>query len=224
MNKLSLYVLLILLFLGLSKSFSLSSQQTAFVTNKNVLSSLKTGAPLSLILVDMFDAGFLIKTYYLKFKVIHGFKSAETLVVRTHHKFWQENKDNISMSLFRRHERDEKESTVPLPPGSIFVGNQAFGGWKYHDSGKKIWQFHKVYRHFPKSFNWQDFRPSFDFFKSLQVHEDNSTAFYGLENEFGTGGTITEQMSMGSLSKRTKEKISIFNYFKSYIKLPKWTK
>ncbi len=224
MNKLSLYVLLILLFLGLSKSFSLSSQQTVFVPNINVLPSLKNGAPISLILVDMYDAGFLIKTYYLKFKVIHGFKSAETLVVRTHVKFWEENKNNIGMSLFRRHERDEKESTVPLPPGSIFIGNQAFGSWKYHDSGKKIWQFHKVYRHFPKSFNWQEFRPSYDFYQSLKVHEENSTAFYGLANEFGTAGTVTEKMSMGSLSKRTKETISIYNYFTTYFKLPKWTK
>lgn len=224
MNKLSLYVLLILLFLGLSKSFSLSSQQTFSVPNKNVLSSLKSGAPISIILVDMFDAGFIIKTYYLKFKVIHGFKSAETLVVRTPYRFWKSNQNNIGMSLFRRHERDDKESTVPLPPGSIFIGNQAFGRWKYHDSGKKIWEFHKVYRHFPKSFNWQDFKPSYSFYQSLRLHEENNTPFYGLNKEFGTDGTVTEHMSMGSLSKRTKEDVSIYKYFTSYFKTPKWTK
>jgi hypothetical protein len=108
MNKISLYTLLILLFLGLSKSFSPSSQKTQFVVNEQVFASMFQGAPVSLVLLDAFQAGFLIKTHYLKFKFIHGFKQAETVVVRTNPTFWKKHQSNIGMTLFRRSERNNE--------------------------------------------------------------------------------------------------------------------
>lgn len=222
MNKFSMYVLLILVFLGLSKNFSPSSQKSIFVQNEQVLSALIPDAPISLILVDLFDAGFIIKTYYLKLKVIHGFKSDETIMVRTTHKFWKKNFDNIGMSLFRRFERDLAESTVPMPPGSLFIGNRAFGRWRYQNSGRRVWKFYKVYRHFPKSFSWGDYRPDYDFYKAMQIHLTNETPFYGTNNEFGTNGLITKKVGMANSLRKKQESITFVNHLKRYVSIPRW--
>ncbi len=222
MNKILLYTLLILLFLGLSKSFSPSSQKTQLIQSKLELPSLTSGAPVSLILIDAFDAGFLIKTYYLKFKIIHGFKRSETLVVRTNKKFYRANKDNIGMSLFRRYERDNLESMTPLPPGSIYVGDPAFGAWRYHDSGQRRWYFHRAYRHFSRQFYWDTYRPNYEFYEKLKIHAKNETPFYGLNNEFGTKGSITKSLYENSPYRDDSIKLNILQSFHRTIALPQW--
>lgn len=223
MNKISLYTLLILLFLGVSKSFSPSVQKTSFIQNEQVLSSISPGAPLSILLIDAFEAGFLIKTYYLRFKIVHGFKTPEFLVVRTNKKYYQANKKNIGMSLFRRYERKKKESTIPLPPGSIYVGDPAFGGWRYVNSGERQWHFHKVYRHFSHQFFWGEYRPSFEFYQRIKTHMKSETAFYGLHDEFGTDGKITENLFKNSPYRKKNEVRDFLDQLKRYISIPSWS-
>ncbi|MBT5094359.1 MAG: hypothetical protein HOM21_08965, partial [Halobacteriovoraceae bacterium] len=63
MNRISLYTLLILIFLGLSKSFAPSEHKTPKIDNALVFPNYFLGSPLSSILVDAFQTGFLIKTY-----------------------------------------------------------------------------------------------------------------------------------------------------------------
>ncbi|MCR9205172.1 MAG: hypothetical protein NXH75_11370 [Halobacteriovoraceae bacterium] len=224
MNKISLYTLLILLFLGVSKSFSPSAQKTTYIQNDQVLASLSDGAPVSLILIDAFEAGFLIKTYYLRFKLVHGFKTPEYLVVRTNKTYFKENQKNIGMSLFRRYERNKKESTIPLPPGSIYVGDPAFGGWRYANSGERQWHFHKVYRHFSRQFYWGEYRPNYEFFQKVQTHLKSETAFYGLKNEFGKDGVITKALYENSPYRTKNKELNFLEQLKRYITLPQWNK
>jgi hypothetical protein len=223
MNKISLYTLLILLFLGLSKSFSPSSQKTQFVVNEQVFASMFQGAPVSLVLLDAFQAGFLIKTHYLKFKFIHGFKQAETVVVRTNPTFWKKHQSNIGMTLFRRSERNNEESTTPLPPGSLYVGDPAFGFWKYHNSGDRRWYFHRAYRHFNKKFFWKEFRPNYSFYEKVKIHLENEKAFYGLNSEFGTEGTVTKELYSNSSYRKKGTRQSFLDHIWYYVSLPPWS-
>jgi len=193
------------------------------VQNRQVFSGLFQGAPLSLILVDAFQAGFLIKTYYLKFNVVHGFKQTETIVVRTNKKFFKENKGNIGMSLFRRYERDAKESTTPLPPGSIYVGDPAFGGWRYVNSGERKWHFHRVYRHFKRQFFWGDYQPNYEFYQKLKIHMESERPFFGLNNEFGTDGKLTNYLYKESPFRKKGEVQSFMEHLKEYISIPNWS-
>jgi hypothetical protein len=220
MNKISLYTLLVLLFLGISKSFSPTAQKTTFVQNEQVFPGLFNGAPLSLVLVDAFTAGFLIKTYYLKLKIVHGFKQPEFMIVRTNKSFYKANQANIGMSLFRRYERNNKESTTPLPPGSLYVGDPAFGGWKYHNSGQRKWHFHRVYRHFSRQFFWGDYQPNYEFYEKVMIHMKNETPFYGLNGEFGTEGSITKSLYENSPYRIKKNAESFIEHLKMYISLP----
>jgi hypothetical protein len=230
MNKISIYVLLILIFLGLSMSFSPSKQGKRDITNRRVYSSLFPGAPITLILLDSFQTGFLIKTYFQKYRKIQGFNAPETIVVRTSREFWTKSLENTGMSLFRRKEANSKdglnenivESTVPMPPGTLYVGDLAYGGWHTHRSGQKTWKFHRVYQQFPKSFLWGDFVPSFDFYKKLNIHLSLEKPFYGLDNEFGINGSVTKAFVTGSEKEKVEEEFDYKAFFAKYIEFPKW--
>lgn len=224
MNKLSLYTLLILLFLGLSKNFSPSEQKTPLIPNEKVLGHYFVGAPLSVVLTETFQIGFLIKTYFMRLKVVHGFKSPEEIIVRTSKKFWEHNQKNIGMSLFRRYENKQEESTVPLPPGSLYVGNLSFGRWGYANSGEKVWKFHKPYQHYSKIFRWLEFVPNFEFFTKMNIHLKNDQPFYGLKDEFGAEGNITKKAFKEKIGTREFEKLSFKDFLKKFLKVPKWKK
>lgn len=221
MNSFSIYILLILIFLGLSKSFSPSEQRAKFIKNENVFSSHFYGSPISVILEEEYQTGFLIKTYFQKYRVIHGFKAPDSIVVRTTYKFWQKNQKNIGMSLFRRGEKDQSDSTAVLPPGSLYLGDPAYGHWEISDSGIKKWHFHRAYRHFSSLFRWKKFRPSFNFYQKVELYKETLTPFYGLKNEFGTDGSITK-LSYKKVKQETKAHESFGQHLKKILNFPKW--
>ncbi|MCP4914306.1 MAG: hypothetical protein GY909_14430 [Oligoflexia bacterium] len=224
MNKFSLYTLLILIFLGLSKSFSPSSKRTDHIVNDRVFSSYFKGAPVSVVLLDRFQAGFLIKTYYFHLKIMHVFKSPETVTIRVGKKLWEKHKDNLGMSIFRREERNGKEYLTPMPPGILFVGDPSFGGWEYHASGAKQWKFHRAYRKFPTLFYWGDFRPSYKFYQRSKTYEENQQPFYGLYNEFGSKGEITKLILQSVESKEfTPPSETFLEHVKIYLSTPPWS-
>jgi len=220
MKILSLYVLLIMLFLGLSKGFSPSELKTKYILNERVFANYFAGGPLSMILLDSFQAGFLIKTYFQRFKMVHGFKHPEMVVVRTSPEFWKKNLKNRGMSLFRRSELNEFESVVPMPPGTIYIGDPAYGYWEMLDSGMQFWRFHRAYRHFPKLFYWGEFRPSYEFFEKLEIYLKNSKPFYGLDKEFGTDGKVTIENLTGIQEEISKKEINFSKIFMNFFKLP----
>ncbi len=221
MNKISIFIFLILLYLGLSKSFSPSEKASTYIINQQVFSSYFEGAPLSLVLVDSFQAGFLIKTYFQKYKVIHGFKTPETVIIRTSQKFWKENKKNVGLSLFRRAEGKKIESTTPMPPGILYINDPSYGKWVNSDSGRKVWKFHRAYRHFPNLFMWGKFRPSEDFYKKALIHIENNLAFYGLNNEFGIEGEITKVELAEFINKKEYIKLDFLGHLKKLFEIPK---
>lgn len=224
MNKLSLYTLLILLFLGLSKSFSPSEKKTLLIPNKDSIGHYFPGAPISVVLAETFQIGFLINTYFMRLNIIHGFKSPEEIIIRTSQEFWKENQKNIGMSLFRRDENLGKESTLPLPPGSLYIGNLSYGRWRYKNSGDKVWSFHKPYRQYKDFFKWKDFIPNYKFYELIKIHIKNDQTFYGQKNEFGTNGSITVQSFKETIGPRELEKLNFSSFLKKFIKYPKWSR
>jgi hypothetical protein len=226
MNKFSLYSLLILIFLGLSKSFAPAEQKTNYISDEKVFASFYKGAPLSVILLDSFQAGFLIKTHYLKLKIVHGFKRPREEVVRTGQAFWQRVKKYRGMSLFRRYERDQLESTLPLPPGSLYVGDPAFGNWKMRESSdsNRYWYFYKAYRHFPTLFLWGDFVPNHTFYNALKIQIKNNRPFFGIDREFGENGRVTQAILRQIHEKTQNEKRKrVVNYLSKYFSIPPWS-
>ncbi|ATH08961.1 hypothetical protein BIY24_13690 [Halobacteriovorax marinus] len=205
MNKISIYILLTLIYLGLSKSFSPSEKRAPHVPNEKIFPSFFFGAPISIILLDSFQTGFLIKTYFQKYKIVHGFKHPETIIVRTSYSFWEKNKGNIGMSIFRRGEKKNTQSDIPMPPGILYVGDPAYGHWEMLNSGEKGWVFHRAYRHFPAIFNWGTFTPTERFYNTAVAFEEHDKTYYGDNNEFGTNGKLSEEKNQ--LEKEKDEEV-----------------
>lgn len=218
MNKISLYILLILTYLGLSASFSPAQKGTPFMENEKLFGNFFQGAPLTVILTDYFTTGFMIKTYFQRYKVFHGFKAAEERVIRTSKEFYEKNTKNLGMALFRRVEKDQATNTTPLPPGSLFVGDTSYGEWRLANSGEKVWQFHRAYHHFPHAFGWGSYNFTLRAYKTMQYHLDNSTPFYGLNNEFGTDGEISKAF-LKHIAPPASEKFNLLKHLKKLFTL-----
>ncbi len=221
MNKFSVYILLVLIFLGLSKSFSPSEQRILYIENEHVYSTFFKGAPLEVILVDYFKAGFIIKTYFHRYKIVHGFKNPEFVTVRVSKKFWNKNKDHVGMSLFRRREIDNNENMTPLPPGALFVGDPSFGFWEDDiKQNKHFWVFHRAYKNFPNFFTWGEFVPDKDFYKALTVHMGQDKVFFGLNNEFGSNSPLTRKMYPQSRAFVQVDRIHFRELLKRFLTTP----
>ncbi len=221
MNKISIYILLILLFLGISTNISTTDQKVRYVANERVLSGFFPGSPMSLILMDSFTTGFLIKTYYQRCKIIRGFSEPETIIIQTQKKFWKKNVQNIGMSIFRRYEKGNYESSVPMPPGTVFIGNPAFGYWQKKDSGNKVWQFHHAYKLFPLYLNWGAFRPDHNFSKHIRQYVELDQPTFGPNNEFGLKGSVTHKNFRLPENTITRKKNKLKIHLRKFFSLPR---
>tara|TARA_Y100001970_G_C14168717_1_gene822831 strand:- start:129 stop:800 length:672 start_codon:yes stop_codon:yes gene_type:complete len=218
MNKISLYILLILVFLGLSKSFSPNHKNIKFLKDNNSFSILEKEAPVSLILIENFTRGTFIKSYLQKYKLIHGFKPKENKVIifRTTKDFWLKSKENLGMSLFRRDNKLSSGSDVPMPPGTLFIGDLAYGNWQKTQKGDKVWVFRRSYSHFPDLLGWGNFKPNEKFYLKALENKQKMKAFYGENNEFKKTASSSD-----SLKGKEPIKKKIISYLKSYWSFPK---
>lgn len=217
LNKALVYIALLLTYLGLSKSLSPSEFGISYVFNEESLSKLVSGAPVSVILVDTHSTGFIIKTYYQKFKVVYGFQTYDELIVRTSRNFTARHANNIGMSIFRRNEELE-ESFTPLPPGSVFIGDRDFGRWRDSAQYGKVWQFYRAYRYLPQYLGLEDFPATYKFYQEIQKRQRENKPFYGFNDEFGTSGSVTKEVFPAYFKKRRGEDINLREYFGDFLK------
>ena len=217
MNKFITYTLLLLSYLALSKSFSPNEFGVKYIKSSQDLIPLVPGLPVSLILTDIHSTGFLIKTYYHKYKIVYGFQSYEELIVRTSRKYAELNSPYLGMSVFRRFKNNTEDFT-PLPPGSIFIGNKNFGNWINRGSGNKMWKFFRVYRQIPQYLGWKNFKPSFKTFNLIQAHLEQKKPFFGSNDEFGPNGSITKVSFPSYFERKKPQNIDFNSFFKKYLR------
>lgn len=216
MYKFFLYIMMIIVYLGLAKALSPSEIGVQYLQNSRGFSKLIKGNEATVILIDTHATGFLIKTYYQKYRVISGYDNVEEIIVRTSKEFAKRNLENIGLSLYRKY--DSVEEFVPLPPGSLYLNNRQFGDWKKRKSGEEVWKFKKVFKNFPKYLGWGSFRPDKDFYQQMRSHVSLNQSFYGPNHEFGLNGKITQenfpQFFRDERKKKVDMKTLMFEYFK----------
>ncbi len=217
MNKIIIYILLVLLYLGLSKSLSPSEYGVNYVFNNKSLEKIIGPGPVSVILTDIHSTGFIIKTYYHKYKVVYAFQGYEEIIARTSSKFTSIHKEHIGLSIFRRYE-DGKVNFTSLPPGSIFIGDRNFGSWIKDRDNEKIWKFYRAYRHLPAYLGWGKFKPSYKFYQENQVRMNNDKTFYGFNDEFGAQGSITKEFFPNYFKRKSETDINFKQFIKDYLK------
>lgn len=214
MNKISIYILLILIYLGLSKSFAPLEKGTVYIPNERVFFDIFENSPISVILKENLETGFMIKSYYQKYLIVHSFKQPENITIRTTKEFWKKNQNNIGMSLFRRGDTPASLSSIPAPPGTLLIGDLSYGRWKTYKSGESYWEFYRAYKRFPLLYNWGDFKASRKFYLTLKNHIENNKIFYGLNSEFGTNGKI----KIGKETDNSLKSKTSFNFSNHFLK------
>ena len=191
MYKFFLYSMLIITYLGLAKALSPSEIGVHYLQNEKGFAKLIEAPIATVILVDTHATGFLIKTYYQKYRVISGYENVEELIVRTSKEFAKKNLPHIGLSIYRR--TDNKEEFVPVPPGSIYIGDNEFGEWKKAKKDEKVWIFKKSFKNFPRYLGWGEFRPDENFYREMKMHVSMNKPYFGPQNEFGPQGKITRE-------------------------------
>lgn len=216
MQKLFLYFTLIIFYLGLSKALSPTELGMDYVPNERGLSKVIPGQNVSVILTDTHATGFLIKTYYQKYRLVHGFQGVEEMIVRTSRDFAIKNRGNIGMSLFRRQEGTEE--TLPMPPGVTYVGNRGYGEWRSDKKGIMRWRFYRAYKNLPRYLGWGRWRPDVSFHEDYISFRERKKTYYGKNNEFGTKGTITKVNFPNFFKPERQQKVDLKSLLLRYLK------
>ena len=216
MYKFFLYSMLIILYLGLAKGLSPSEIGVHYLQNERGFSKFIKAPMATVILVDTHATGFLIKTYYQKYRVISGYDSVEELIVRTSKEFARKNMAHIGLSIYRR--SDEGEDFVPLPPGSLYLDDNEFGEWKKNKDGKVLWVFNKSFKNFPKYLGWGDFRPDDVFFREMRSSASLNKPFIGINKEFGPQGSITRESFPHFFKDERMKKVELKTLLLEYLK------
>ena len=71
-----------------------------------------------------------------------------------------------------------------MPPGTLFIGDLAYGKWQKNQKREKIWVFRRSYSHFPELLGWGNFKPNEKFYLKLVESQKKMKTFYGENNEF----------------------------------------
>ncbi len=217
MNKTIFYSILIVCYLALSKTFSPDNSGVEYVRRSKDLEKIIQRTPAEAILIQTQSKGFLIKTYYQRYKIIYGFHPPREFVVRTKRSFADYSKKFIGMSLFRKRLGGSIETT-PMPPGSLFIGNRQFGRWIFKD-GDYTWAFYRAYQSFPRLFGWQEFNPTRTFFTKLLDYEKKGVPFHGESNDFGKDGKITQKFIKAASNRDGLNAMRLKTLFNEYLKI-----
>ncbi len=219
MNRIALYILLILVFLGASRSILPDKGNRLFIQDQSNYSGIFTGSPLSVILVDAYKVGFAIKGHLHKYKVLRYFQNSQYITIRVSKDYFDKTLPYIGMSVFRRYENG-KESSLILPPGTLLLGDSVFGRWSYVKNQGRVWKFYRAYRKLPNQLYWGDFVPTYRFYRQLKVHEEQKIPFIGPNNEFGSDGLITSKELSMKWYKSRNRKFSFKEYLDTLTKIP----
>ena len=219
MNKVAIYILIVLIFLGASRIFTSYSKFDKYIFNELSYSELFEGHSISIILQDAYQTGFIIKSNVHRYRVVRVFGQSEIITIRVTKEYFQKTLNYLGLSLFRRDE-EGMENTVPVPPGSLFIGNTAYGDWGFHISGVRRWVFREVYQFLKEELLWGEFQPDEDFYHELQLHLINGKEFFGVNNEFGPKGMVTQSQLSLNWYRRRNKKFKIQDYIAALVKFP----
>jgi hypothetical protein len=216
MYKFFLYLMLIVIYLGLAKALSPSELGVHYLQNEKGFARVIKGDYTSVILIDTHTTGFFMKTYYQKYRVISGYDTVEELIVRTSKEFARRNLANIGLSVYRR--VGQREEFLPIPPGSLYIGNREYGEWRPDKDEVLRWRFHKPFKNLPKYFGWGDFRPDMEFYQQLRSSISLNRPFYGQDNEFGPQGYVTQEHFPQFFRDERRKKVELRTLLVEYFK------
>jgi hypothetical protein len=208
--------MLVISYLGFSKTLSPSEIGIQYLQNEKGFAKLINGDAVTAILIDTHASGFLIKTYYQKYRILNGYDAVEELIVRTSKEFAKRNLSYIGLSIYRK--INGIEEYVPVPPGSIYLNKREFGDWKLNKEGEIKWRFNKSLKNFPRFLGWGKFRPDKKFYQEMKNSISLNQPFFGANQEFGPNGYVTKENFPNFFKEERKKKPDLRTLMINYVK------
>jgi len=219
MGKISLYILLTLIYIGFSKSTGSFKENRPLLKSEKIFDPFFQNAPVSVVLIGMFEQGFFLKSYFLRLRLVHAYFPTEDIVIQTSREFYEKNLNNLGMSIYQRRSLEIPGLSIPQPSGTIFLGDLTYGLWKLDKSGERVWEFHRAFRNFPEILGWGKFRPSMDFFNNLKIHDSYNQSYYGPNGEFGKNGSVSSKYFFPSTDQDSRKTERLLPHLKKLFSL-----
>ena len=220
MNKIAIYIFFVLIFLAVMREFIPDFKAKSYITDESSYSYIFKGAPVSVILLDAYQIGFILKSNIHTYRIFRVFGHSETISLSVSSEFFQKTLGYIGLSVFHRNENSH-ENTTPIPPGSLFIGKIFYGSWRYKRAKERVvWVFHNHYKHFNREFFWGEFLPDKVFYQTLKKYLDEDKVFTGLSNEFGSEGFLTQSQLSGNWHKNQNRRYSLRDYLAILARVP----
>jgi hypothetical protein len=193
MNKYYLYFIFIFIFLLLSKYITSPETELTMVDSVEDFSRLlPTDSPSTIFLKDYFVKGEFIKSHFFKITVVSTQSAPQDKTIRITKDFAHHFSRHLGMTLCFKRKKNSPTYYNNVPPGSNFIGELSIGYWDKTPNGN-IWKFYSSYSYFNQVFGWNDFTPTQEFFNKFEEYTKEKRSFWGLNNEFGRDGIITQK-------------------------------
>lgn len=163
--------------MGLSKSLSKEERAIPLIHSSQDIHQLISDKPVSVILTNIQIKGILVKTYYLQLSFVYGFKPSQKILVKASSKYLSFIKKFKNHSIFRENDTSKEYSLLPLPKGSLFIGNKSFGFWNYSNSGRRYWKFFRAYKRIVKELGLNKENLDFKNYRKILVYKNNPKVY-----------------------------------------------
>lgn len=185
MNSISLYFLLMLVYLGLSRSLGMTLDNDAYIKSGTDLALCIDATPMNIILIDMEVSGVFFKSYFHKYRVVFGNGDFKDYWFKVSWVFYQQNSLHLGLSLFRRYQKDLAQEAFPMMPVAFFLGDLTYGSWlSIPKSDKKIWKFHDLYHRLPVILGLEDTTLDSGLYEQIQMHQSKKRPYVEVKGLF----------------------------------------
>jgi hypothetical protein len=208
----------IILIIGLAvvlSEYRSGSKQEAV---EEIIKQMENVDEYSIILKDMQEQGNFFKEYQHKYSVVQDSSTSETDWMRVSKEYYNYCLPLLGMTIVTK-TKDKGVATVPQPPMYNYVGDSRYGQWKQDSNGNSFWEFYGKYMLLSQLFgmgrnliyrnDYDDYRRSYD----------QGRPYYGKNNQYGTGGTITQETTPNFFERKknreTQSRSTFLNKFNS---------
>lgn len=181
----------------------------------------------SVVLADMEQRGNFVKSYFHRYNLIEGDRSAgsEELTFITKQSDWFE----VDKKFYERYRPSmgmvvlSKSSNQPAdqnqyPPGYQYVGNDQYGRWRNDSSGGSFWEFYGKYALFSNLLGMGNRRLYRDDFDAYRTNRSRGRPYYGPSGNFGTRGSVTRTTNPSFFERQQRRQATRSRDFSSRVR------
>ena len=162
-------------------------------------SSLDDESAYTIMLEDMRQEGSLFPKNYHKYEVATDQRTFSTDWYEVPDDMYTRYLPYLGMVVWLRDSDEDMDDEFFEPPGFHRIGKKKYGKWKKKD-GKEYWSYHPQYGHYTGMLGGAVITRAI--YKNYSTAHKSRKPFFGMNKEYGTGGSHTKKMFPGYFSRK----------------------